>query len=305
MMAVPDGRTPLAGEGGAMMLERWKLLRTLGAAAGDAAAARAARVTLGLPPCGGTEHAEVFAVNCPPYASMYLGAAATGRLAAFRAAIGLDAPPEPDHLTALLDLYTRLGEAAAESGQLRQAQLRQTLFREHLWPWLPAFLGAVSDLPACPLTPWAALTLRALRQERETDLGWDGPLPLALREAPPADGGDGPGELLDRLLTPLRSGMILTRRAVAAGADQVGAGQRIGNRRRALGAMLAAEPEGAADWLAAEADRWSRRHLAVIPGEIGDRVQQWWAGRAARTARLLRTGYPVITGASAADRLTR
>ena len=70
-------------------------------------------------------------------------------------------------------------------------QLRQALFREHLWPWLPAFLGAVSDLQAGPLTPWAELTLRALRQEREMDLDldWDGPLPLALREAPPADGG--------------------------------------------------------------------------------------------------------------------
>jgi hypothetical protein len=98
--------------------------------------------------------------------------------------------------------------------------------------------------------------------------------------------------------------MILTRRAVAAGAEQVGAGQRIGNRRRALGAMLAAEPERAARWLAGEADRWARRHAS---GQLGtsqlgtsqggasqggsagsDPVQLWWAERAAGTARLLR-----------------
>ena len=115
MMAVPDGRTPSAAEGGAVTLDRWKMLRTLGAAAGDPAAARAAGAALGLPPCGDTEHAEVFAVNCPPYASVYLGAAGTGRLAAFWAAIGLGVPPEPDHLTTLLDLYARLGEAARSS----------------------------------------------------------------------------------------------------------------------------------------------------------------------------------------------
>ena len=167
----------------------------LGAAAGDPGAARAAGAVLGLPPCGDTEHAEVFAVNCPPYASVYLGAASTGRLAAFWAAAGLGVPPEPDHLTTLLGLYARLGAAAPEPGQLRPAhlrpaqlrpaQLRHTLFREYLWPWLPAFLGAVSDLPAGAMTPWAELTLCALRRERELDGGWDGPLPLALRQAPP------------------------------------------------------------------------------------------------------------------------
>ena len=318
-----------------MTLGRWELLRMLGAAAGDPDAARAAGAVLGLPPCGDTEHAEVFAVNCPPYASVYLGTACTGRLAAFWAATGLGVPAEPDHLTTLLGLYARVGEATPESGPLRPAplrpaplrpaplrpaplrpaplrpaplrpaplrpaQVRQTLFREYLWPWLPAFLGAVSDLPAGALAPWAELTLCALRRERELDGGWDGPLPLALRAAPPTYAGAGPGELLDRLTTPMRSGIILTRRAVAAGADRVGAGQRIGNVRQALGVMLAAEPERTAGWLADEADGWSRRHLAMVPGTPGDRVQQWWADRAARTARVLRAGYPAIAGVTVA-----
>ena len=114
-----------------------------------------------------------------------------------------------------------LRPAPLRPAPLRPAQVRQTLFREYLWPWLPAFLGAVSDLPAGALAPWAELTLCALRRERELDGGWDGPLPLALRAAPPTYAGAGPGELLDRLTTPMRSGIILTRRAVAAGADRV------------------------------------------------------------------------------------
>ena len=254
-----------------MTLDRWELLRALGAVAADPAAATA----LGLPPCGTTEHSEVFAFNCPPYTSAYLGDI-TARLAASWTAIGLDVPAEPDHLSTLLGLYARLGEAGA-------GPLRQALFREHLWPWLPAYLGAVGDLPVGALTEWAALTLDALRRERDPD----GPLPLALREAPLALRGGAAG-LLDGLTTPLRSGIILTRRAVAAAADQIGAGQRIGDRRRALGAMLAAEPERTTRWLADEADRWSRWHLAVVPEAPGDPVQRWWAERAAGTARQLR-----------------
>jgi hypothetical protein len=65
--------------------------------------------------------------------------------------------------------------------------------------------------------------------------------------------------------------------------------------------MLAAEPERTADWLADEADRWSRRHLAAVPGTLGDRVQQWWADRAAHTARVLRGGYRAVAAVSAAD----
>lgn len=247
---------------------RWELLRALGMVAADPAAAG----EVGLEPVGTTEHDEVFTVNCPPFASRYLGDEDPG------------GPAESDHLAVLLGRYAALGEAG-------QDDARRVLFGEILWPWLPAYLGAVHDLPTGPLTRWAELTLDALWREREQDPDPAEPLPRALCAAPPPAGLDA---LAEGLLTPLRSGMILTRRAVAAGAEQVGAGQRIGNRRRALAAMLTAEPQRAARWLAGEADRWALRHGARPPGAGqdgtagADLVQLWWAERAADTARLLR-----------------
>ena len=97
----------------------------------------------------------MFTVNCPPYASLYAGDD-QGRLAAFWATAGLDPPAEPDHLAVLLDGYAGLGEAGKDDA-------RRVLFGEFVWPWLPAYLGAVSDLPPGPLTGWAELTLDALR----------------------------------------------------------------------------------------------------------------------------------------------
>ena len=277
------------------MTGRWELLRALGAVAGDPADARTAAAALGLPGCGNAEHADVFVLNCPPYASVYLGAEGglggegADRVAGFWRAIGIDpGPGEPDHLTSLLSLYAHLGEAAAESRTARTAaalgQMRQALFDEHLWPWLPGYLSAVTDLGVGALVAWAELTLRVVKRER----GGTGPdgLPLALREAPaPVDADGGLDELLGGLVAPVRSGLILTRRAVAAGAGQAGAGHRIGERRFALRAMLESEPDRPAGWLGQEAARWSQRHLGIA---AGDPVQQWWAGRAAATARVLR-----------------
>jgi len=269
------------------MSARWELIRALGAVAGDPADARAVLRALGLEPCDGASHAEAFVLNCPPYASVYLGAEgglggdAADRVAGFWRAIGLT-PAEPDHLTSVFGLYARLGEAGL-------GHARSALFWEHVWPWVPGYLAAVADLGIGPLSAWAELTRQMLEAERDSLP--PGTLPLALREAPPALGGDeNLGELLDALVTPVRSGIVLTRRALAAGADQAGAGHRIGERRFTLRAMLEQEPERTLAWLTAEADRWSAlhsgpgRHAGPAPG---DPVRQWWVTRARATAAAL------------------
>ena len=285
---------------------RGELFRALGAVAGDPADARTACAALGLPVPGNAEHTEVFVLNCPPYASVYLGAEgglggeAADRAAGFWRAIGVPPPAEPDHLTALLSLYARLAEAPvagdgaagplapATAGALARA--RQALFWEHLWPWLPGYLDAVDDLGTPALASWARLVRRALAAERGRHPG--GRLPLALRAAPvPAAGPGQASDLLDMLTTPVRSGFVLTRRGLSVAADAAGAGHRIGERRFTLRAIMEQAPAETRRWLSAEAARWSARHESR--GPAGDIVHVWWAGRAARTAQLLAAGSAV------------
>ena len=103
------------------MNDRWELLRALGAVADSPVAARAVAGPLGLAPVGEAEHTEVFVLNCPPYASVYLGpdgalgGEGADRAAGFWRALAITPPAEPDHLSALLALYARLGEAAADT----------------------------------------------------------------------------------------------------------------------------------------------------------------------------------------------
>jgi hypothetical protein len=113
-----------------------------------------------------------------------------------------------------------------------------------------------------------------------------------LRDAPaPLTGDEDLRDLLDALVAPVRSGMLLTRRALARGAGQAKAGHRIGERRFTLRAMLEQEPEGTRSWLAGEADRWSARWSALWSARhaAADPVLQWWADRAAATAAALRS----------------
>ena len=229
-------------------------------------------------------------LNCPPYAAVYLGAEgglggeAADRAAGFWRALGVAPPAEPDHLTALLGLYASLGEAAGGTRTAATAdaltRARQALFWEHLWPWLPGYLAAVADLGTPGLGPWARLAGRVLRAERGAHPG--GWLPLALRAAPAAPAGlGGLNDLLDMLTCPVRSGLILTRRGLAGGADAAGAGHRIGERRFTLRALLDQAPAETLGWLAGEAARLvpaarqpggrpsGRRHRPGLVGTAG------------------------------------
>ena len=280
---------------------RWELFRALGAVASDPADAKTACTALGWAGPGNAEHTEVFVLNCPPYASVYLGPEgglggdAADRAAGFWRAIGLAPPAEPDHLAALFGLYASLGEAAGDTRTAATAdaltRARQALFWEHLWSWLPGYLEAVADLQAPGLASWAHLATRALLAERGAHPG--GWLPLSLRAAPEPDpAAGGLDALLSLLTTPVRSGFILTRRSLAAGAEAAGAGHRIGERRFTLRALLEQAPADTVSWLAHEAARWSRRHAARAAQQdggsrSGDIVQAWWARRAGHTARIL------------------
>ena len=62
-------------------------------------------------------HTDLFCLQLPPFAAIYLGAdgmlggEAADRVAGFWRALGLVPPAEPDHLAALLGLYSTLVQA--------------------------------------------------------------------------------------------------------------------------------------------------------------------------------------------------
>lgn len=280
---------------------RWELLRALGAVADSPAAARAVAPALGLPALTDADHTEGFVLNTPPYAAIYLGpdgalgGEGADRVTGFWRALEITPPTEPDHLAALLGLYASLGEAAADA-TARPAtaaaltRSRAALLAEHLWPWLTGYLDAITDLDLPPLTAWAQLAQRALatehseHSEQAEQAEQAAALPLALRAAPARLGPEGSlRDLVDALTTPIVSGIILTRRRLAAGAGQANVGHRIGERRFTLRAMIEQDPAATLTWLESEARRWHARHAARP-----DPISQWWADRAGHTATLLR-----------------
>jgi hypothetical protein len=142
----------------------------------------------------------------------------------------------------------------------------------------------VADLGLPVLARWAGLTRRAITAESAGQPAWPD-LPLALRAGRAQTGaGLDLRDLVDLLTTPVRSGIILTRRRLAAGAGEAGLGHRIGERRYALRAIFGQDPQAALAWAAAESARWRDRHARRA---AGDEVAAWWAERAAGTVDLL------------------
>ena len=112
-------------------------------------------------------------------------------------------------------------------------------------------------------------------------------LPLALRAAPaPIGRPENRGQLLDALVAPARSGVLLTREDLREAAAAAGLGYRVGERRYTLGAMLDQDAGAAVRWLADHARRWAVLHAAQ-QSIGGHDPRHWWARRAARTAHTL------------------
>jgi hypothetical protein len=277
---------------------RAELLRALGAVAssppprcGPPAAG------LGLPVLTAAEHTAVFVLSAPPHAAIHLGedgklgGEGLDRVAGFWRVLGLGPPADADHLGALLMFYAELSDAEAaartEPARLRLRQAREALFWEHLWSWAPGYLTAVCRLGTPSLGPWARLTLDALAREAR-QCAAPAALPLALRAAPPA-----PTDivracsLLDVLLAPVRSGIVLTREDLREAADEAGAGYRLGERRYTLQAMLDQDAAATLGWLSGFARQWASWHIEQQP-VAGPDPRRWWADRAAATALALR-----------------
>lgn len=276
---------------------RWELLRALGAAlVTPPPANRQVAEALGLPVFTGADHTDAFVLSAPPHAAIHLGpqgglgGEGLDRVAGFWRALGLVPPEDADHLGVLLMLYAELGEAeSAASSPQGGTQLhtaRVALFHEHLWSWAPGYLAAVLTLDIASASAWAELTLETLQQEA-TEVDPPDALPLALRAAPeglqPSDSFD---DLLDAMVAPVRSGIVLTRRDLGQTAAALGVGYRQGERRYTLKAMLEQDKPATMRWLAGHARSWSKHHRATDSGWSCD-PGAWWSGRAESTADVL------------------
>lgn len=263
------------------------------------------------------DHTDLFSFQLPPYASIFLGADGmlggepAGRVAGFWQALHLDPPTEPDHLAALLGLYAALADA--EEGETDPArrrlrgEARRALLAEHLAPWVPVYAIAANRVAAAGYRPWAAALSAAVLAEaadanlagtaRDSGTGSpaDRALPLHLRQAPPPaePGDDGLDAYLGRLLAPVASGIVVTRRDLVEAARRLSLGLRMGERRFVLSALVTQDSAAVAGWLADEASAWAEEHDRLVP-VLGD-TARFWRERARATEahlrRLLSTGF--------------
>jgi len=246
------------------------------------------------------EHTTLFELNLYPYASVHLGlegmlgGEARDRVAGFWRALGLTPPAEPDHLGALLGLLAALEERADGADDPAQGallgQARAALLREHLLPWLPAYLVRVEELAGPVFQAWGRLLAQALVAEDPQGTDGGDTLPVHLRELPPlpdpreAEEGGGEG-FLKALLAPARSGMILTRMDLARAGRALGLGVRLGERAYVLKAFLSQDSHATLTWLSGEA----RRQAGALDGApfTEPTIAAFWRDRALAAADLL------------------
>jgi TorA maturation chaperone TorD len=241
------------------------------------------------------EYTELFVFELYPYASVYvgregmLGGEARDRVGGFWRALGQVPPVEADHLSVMLALYARLCELGEEEGAAHAnwPRARKAFLWEHLLSWLPVYLVKLAEVAPPFYRGWGEVLMAALLAEIEA-VGRQELLPLHLREA----GGlidpresESEGEFWQSVLTPARSGMILTRADLRRAGRALQCGVRMGERKFVLKALAAQDAQAAFDWLMEEAAAWEKRHRA-FEKTLGA-VALAWAAKAEAAGRLL------------------
>jgi TorA maturation chaperone TorD len=288
-----------------------ELFRALAVLIEDPQAAEAARVSEALmlgPLPTAAEYTELFGFQLCPYASIYLGpegmlgGQARAAVAGFWQALGLVAPVEPDHLAVMLAMYARLAELEnGESDPARRGgwgRARRAFLWEHLLSWLPVYLTKLSDLAPPFYRRWGEILEAALGEEAKA-AGGRQPVPVYLREAPGLidPRKEEAGKFLASLLSPVRSGMVLTRADLGRAARKLGLGLRLGARKFMLAALFSQDAAGMFDWLIAEAFAWTERHRAHKKGAFKEIATAWEQQAKAATVLLSSLRHELIASA--------
>lgn len=285
-------------------MELFRALAALAEPPGTETIRLAEMLELGAEPSR-SDYTELFLLQLPPYASVYVGATGSlggdvcERIALFWRFLGQHPPNEPDHLAMLLALYAWLvererdGHAREEAGGTSKRNgsegwrhLRATFLWEHLLSWLPVYLAKVQAIASPAYAAWGRLLSSALQEEAQR--GEMVPLlPPHLRDTPalahPGTGSLQP--LISGLLVPAQSGFILARADLVRAGRHLGLGIRVGERRTILTTLLQQDGEKTLGWLAEEASAWATHH-ASRRAVLGD-LAAFWEARATATARLL------------------
>jgi hypothetical protein len=266
--------------------ERAELIRGLGALCErPGPASPQIADALSLPGPDPVDYTDLFVRQLPPYASIYLdvegkiGGEARSRIAGFWSAMRLTPPSEPDHLATLLGLWASItGEAAGESEPERRSLLEHaavTLVWEHLASWLSPYLSRVPELSE-NFAPWAELlaavvgdTLKGVSPSNS---------PVHLTDEP--KGLQGPDDLIAYLLTPIRSGLVLTRTDLKRAATDLGLGARVGERAFELRSLIEQDGHAVIEWMAGEATRQADLYSSA---SVAPTIGAAWTERANRT----------------------
>ena len=274
-------------------MELLRALASLAEPPGEGHARLAALCGLPTAPTA-SDFTDLFVLQLYPYASVHLGpegmlgGVARDRVAGFFRTLDATPPPEPDHLTVLLTAAAELAdrEAAATDDDAAAAwrRSRNALLWEHLLPWAPQFAERIIEHSSA-YAPWAELLLDVLQHEA-TAVGPAAELSLHLRDAPPLEDPRAAEDvdLLAQILTPVRTGIVLTRSDLARCAREVGVGSRIGERRYVLSALMSQAPDEILAWLADEVEGRAAAHRErTWTGPVAG----FWAARATTSAALL------------------
>lgn len=277
-------------------MELFRALAVLAEPPGEEVARVAEVLELGAVP-DASEYTELFVFQLYPYASVYLsaegmlGGEARDRICGFWRVLSQTPPAEADHLAIMLALYARLCELASEESDGRRRagweSARKAFLWEHLLSWLPAYLCKLAELAAPFYRRWSEVLMKALLAEASA-VGRPEALPLHLRAAASLSDprrGVEVGEFLQSLLSPVRSGMILTRSDLSRAARQLNLGMRLGERAFILRALFGQNASGMLEWLGEEAGRWAARHQSR-KDSLGE-VARAWEAKALATAGLL------------------
>lgn len=247
---------------------------------------------LGLTEPDPVEHTDLFVHQLPPYASIYLdtegkiGGEARNRIAGFWRAMHLTPPPEPDHLATLLGLWASITQEVAVEREPERRRLfehaARTLVWEHLASWLAPYLIRVTELSGA-FGSWADLVGKLIEDTLAGAPISDRPVHLA---GEPGD-LDGPDDLVPYLLTPIRSGLLLTRTDLRRAASDLGLGTRIGERAFDLQSLLEQDGRSVIEWMANEAERQADLYAS---SSVAPTIGAVWSCRATR-AHSVATGF--------------